>query len=85
VISLFNNAKLTLTSLGRHAKGEAKVKHKINMAWRFLKNEGVQKNSITIYQGIAKTYLSCLSDVKIAIAYLTMSKVNRKKKQVTLK
>jgi len=67
VISLLNNAKLTLTSLGRHAKGPAKVKHKINMTWRFLKNRGVLDDTHTIYGGIAATYLNCLKNLKIAV------------------
>lgn len=67
VLSLLNNAKLTLTSLGRHAKGRAKVKHKINMAWRFLKNRGVSKDSFTIYQGISQSYLNTLTELNIAV------------------
>lgn len=67
VMSLLNNAKLTLTSLGRHAKGRAKVKHKINMAWRFLRNPGIAKDSLTIYEGISATYLSVLNEINIAV------------------
>ena len=67
VKSLLNNAKLTLTSLGRHAKGQAKVKHKINMAWRFLKNPGVAKDSFKIYQGIGSSYLNALTTLNIAV------------------
>lgn len=67
VISLLNNAKLTLTSLGRHAKGPAKVKHKINMAWRFLKNPGIAKDSFTIYQSISASYLTTLTELNIAV------------------
>lgn len=67
VMSLLNNAKLTLTSLGRHAKGPAKVKHKINMAWRFLKNPGIAEDSFSIYKGIATTYLNTLSELNIAV------------------
>ena len=67
VVSLLSNAKLTLTSLGRHAKGPAKVKHKINMAWRFLKNTGVQEEAPMIYKGIASTYLNSLSELNIAV------------------
>lgn len=67
VVSLLNNAKLTLTSLGRHAKGNAKVKHKINMAWRFLKNPGVSQDSFDIYQGISASYLSTLAEFNIAV------------------
>lgn len=67
VMSLLNNAKLTLTSLGRHATGVAKVKHKINMAWRFLSNPGVAADSFTIYEGIAATYLNSLNELKIAV------------------
>lgn len=65
--SLLNNAKLTLTSLGRHAKGQAKVKHKINMAWRFLRNPGIAEDSFTIYQGIGRSYLNTLSELNIAV------------------
>lgn len=67
VMSLLNNAKLTLTSLGRHATGVAKVKHKINMVWRFLSNPGVAADSFTIYEGIAATYLNSLNELKIAV------------------
>jgi len=67
VMSLLNNGKLTLTSLGRHAKGYAKVKHKIHMAWRFLRNPGIAEDRHAIYQGIASTYLKVLRELLIAI------------------
>lgn len=67
VISLLNNAKLTLTSLGRHASGKAKVKHKINMAWRFLSNSGVADDNFRIYKGVAATYLTSLKELRIAV------------------
>jgi len=67
VLSLLNNGKLTLTSLGRHANSSAKVKHKINMAWRFLKNPGVAEDSFAIYQGISASYLNTLTELNIAV------------------
>lgn len=67
VMSLLNNGKLTLTSLGRHATGKAKVKHKINMAWRFLSNVGVADDSFRIYEGVAATYLTGFKELKIAV------------------
>ena len=53
VESLLNHAHLTLTSLGRHAPGQATVKSKIHMAWRFLSNPGVHNDKLAIYRGIA--------------------------------
>jgi hypothetical protein len=67
VESLLNNAELTLTSLGRHQKGKAKVKSKIHMTWRFLRNQGVHEDMLTIYQGFASTYLNYFSQVRIAV------------------
>lgn len=67
VESLLNNAELTLSSLGRHLKGPAKVKHKITMTWRFLNNPGIHKDSLAIYQAFASTYLPTTTELRIGI------------------
>lgn len=65
--SLFNDADLTLRSLGRHLSGKAKVKNKIRMTHRFLNNPGVHQDSFAIYQGLASSYLRSCKEARVAV------------------
>src|ERR1700722_20955667 len=67
VNSLFNDADLTLTSLGRHLSGNATVKNKIRMTHRFLNNSGVHNDRFAIYQGLASSYLKSCNEARIAV------------------
>lgn len=67
VVSLLGGASLTLTSLGRHLQGTAKVKHKINMTWRFLSNHGVYNDSLTIYKNITSAFLPKRASISIGV------------------
>jgi hypothetical protein len=67
VESLLNKAKLTVTSLGRHMKGKAKVKHKIHMTWRFTKNPNVHRDELKIYKASARLYLEGKKDLLISV------------------
>lgn len=51
--SLLSSAKLTLTSLGRHRRGQAHVKHKIKAVDRLLKNNNLYNERVELYQAIA--------------------------------
>ena len=48
--SLLNNGKLTLTSLGRHLSGKAKVKHKIKKIDRLLGNDKIKNERFDFYK-----------------------------------
>jgi hypothetical protein len=54
VITLLSGrACLSLTSLGQNSLGKAKVRHKIKMVWRFLKNPRITEVLPLIYSSIA--------------------------------
>ncbi|HAU1718433.1 TPA: hypothetical protein JBI80_13785 [Legionella pneumophila] len=48
---LSGRAHLSLNSIGRNLPGDAFVKHKINMTWRFLCNKTMQNAHLSIYKG----------------------------------
>lgn len=66
-LSLVHGASLTLTSIGRHLPGAARVKHKIKRVDRFLGNPLVQRDIPDIYQAITQRVISGLSCCIIAV------------------
>ena len=64
---LSGRACLSLTSLGQNRLGKAKVRHKIKMAWRFLKNPRITESMTEIYSSLAKDLLSNLNELIIAV------------------
>lgn len=60
-------ACLSLTSLGQNRLGKAKVRHKIKMVWRFLKNPRITESLPEIYSSLAKGILSDLNELIIAV------------------
>lgn len=67
VESLLASAKLTITSLGRHTKGVAKVKNKIKAVDRLLKNEHLLVECIEYYQMMAKKLIGNLESIDIIV------------------
>lgn len=65
--SLSGQAKLTLTSLGRHTKGPAYVKHKIKAVDRALGNKHLLKERIDFYKAISKKLIGGLIKIDIII------------------
>lgn len=64
---LSGRASLSLTSLGQNRLGKAKVRHKIKMVWRFLKNPRITESLPQIYSSILRDILLCLNELVIAI------------------
>jgi hypothetical protein len=64
---LSGRASLSLTSLGQNRIGKAKVRHKIKMVWRFLKNPLITESMTKIYSSIAQEILSGLDELIIAV------------------
>lgn len=64
---LSGRACLSLTSLGRNRLGKAKVRHKIKMVWRFLKNPRITESMTEIYSSVAQEILSGLNELFIAV------------------
>lgn len=60
-------ACLSLTSLGQNRLGKAKVRHKIKMAWHFLKNPCITESLPEIYSSLAKGISSGLNELIIAV------------------
>jgi len=58
---------LSLTSLGQNRLGKAKVRHKIKMVWRFLKNPLITESMTAIYTSLAKDIVSGLNELIIAV------------------
>lgn len=50
--SLLDSAQLTLTGLGRHLSGASYVKHKIKRVDRWLNNDGLYNDQVTIYKAL---------------------------------
>lgn len=68
-LSLVHGASLTLTSIGRHLPGTAKVKHKIKRVDRFLANPHVQSDIPEIYRAVTQRIISGLSCCIIAVGW----------------
>src|SRR6478609_5679508 len=64
---LSGKAHLSLSSMGRHLPGQADVKHKINMCWRFLSNKKIHGHLPSIYQNLFRPILSELEEIVIAV------------------
>ncbi|HAT1868662.1 IS4 family transposase [Legionella pneumophila] len=64
---LGGQAHLSLSSLGRNLPGQAIVKNKINMCWRFLSNKKVHNLQGAIYKSICTPILSQLNELLIAV------------------
>jgi hypothetical protein len=64
---LSGRACLSLTSLGQNRLGKAKVRHKIKMVWRFLKNPRITEALPRIYSSLAKEILSNVNELIIAV------------------
>lgn len=64
---LSGGASLSLTSLGQNRLGPAKVRHKIKMVWRFLRNPLLIKSIHKIYSSLATEILSDLDELLIAV------------------
>lgn len=58
VMSVLDTGKLTVTSLGRHMPGNAKVKNKIKTADRLLNNRHLQSERAKIYGDIGRYLLT---------------------------
>lgn len=71
--SLLSQATLTLTSLGRHTKGYAHVKHKIKAVDRLLKNYYLHSERLKIYQVIAAKLIGHLNSVDIIVDWSPVS------------
>lgn len=54
---LLNGAKLSLTSIGRHMGGPAKVKHKIKSSYNLLTNGKLHAERFDIYAALSKSLL----------------------------
>lgn len=67
VDSVLGNAKLSLTSLGRHMQGEAKVKNKIKKVDRLFNNIHLNNERMDIYKAIASLVLGCFNTIEILI------------------
>ena len=74
--SLLSNAKLTLTSLGRHTQGHTYVKHKIKAVDRLLKNNHLHAEKIKIYQAITSRIIGHLRTVDIIVDWSPVSTRN---------
>ncbi|HHF0581556.1 TPA: hypothetical protein ACPHXX_003846, partial [Legionella anisa] len=58
---------LSLSSIGRNLPGKAKVKHKINMCWRFLSHKKLSQSQVAIYKSLFKDILRGLNELLIAV------------------
>lgn len=65
--SLLNESQLTLTELGRHLRGSAKVKHKIKRVDRLLSNKHLYNERFDIYQALMDRMLAHLNEAVIII------------------
>ena len=58
---------LSLTQIGRHLPGKARVKHKIKRVDRFIGNEKLHKECTAISAAVARRITACLPQCVIAI------------------
>jgi len=65
--SLLNHGKLTLSSLGRHLKGKAKVKNKIKKIDRLIGNPYVMHERIDYYKTIAINTIGNRKEITIIV------------------
>ena len=67
VESVVHQGKLSLTSIGRHLKGTAKVKHKIKSVDQLLGNEQLMNEREGIYDLLSATLLGGLKEMLVVI------------------
>lgn len=65
--ALMNDAKLTVSSLGQHKNGNAKVKHKIKSVDRLLANERLHKEIPVIYKEFFESVILCAPELFILV------------------
>ena len=65
--SLLNGAKLSLTSIGRHMSGTAKVKHKIKSSYNLLTNGKLHAERIAMYKALSEQLLSGKSEIEVLV------------------
>lgn len=65
--AVLNEAKLTVSSLGQHKNGSAKVKHKIKSVDRLLGNEKLHKEIPIIYKEFFEALLLCTQELFILV------------------
>tara|TARA_R110002073_G_scaffold239640_1_gene401290 strand:- start:65 stop:1252 length:1188 start_codon:yes stop_codon:yes gene_type:complete len=66
-LALLNGSYLTLTSLGEHCQGSAKVKHKIKRVDRWLGNDGLYECLSDGYKTIFNDFLSARKHLDILV------------------
>jgi hypothetical protein len=67
VESLFRGGKLSLTSIGRHMYGTAKVKNKIKTAYYLLSNGAFYGERLGIYRALSQQLLGGLQEVEVLV------------------
>ena len=67
VKSLFRGGKLSLTSIGRHMDGTAKVKNKIKSAYYLLSNGKFYGERLDIYRALSQQLLGGLKEVDVLV------------------
>lgn len=65
--ALMNDAKLTVSSLGQHKNGNAKVKHKIKSVDRLLANKKLHKEIPVIYKEFFESVILCAPELFILV------------------
>jgi len=73
VESLLDRGKLTLTSLGRSAHGEAQVKNKIKAVDRFLGNGIFYSERIEVYKALASKVIGSLKKIDVVVDWSSCS------------
>lgn len=64
---LGGQSHLSLSSIGRHLPGKARVKHKINMCWRLLCNKKIISHQLEIYKSLFTPMLNPLNELIIGV------------------
>lgn len=65
--SILQGGKLSLTSIGRHMQGTAKVKNKIKTAYNLLSNGHLHHERIAIYHSLAQSLLSGKQQIDVLV------------------
>lgn len=65
--SLLNGAKLSLTSIGRHMSGSAKVKHKIKSSYNLLTNGKLHAERFATYKALSEQLLSGKPEIDVLV------------------
>lgn len=75
--SLLQSGNLTLSSLGRHIKGEAKVKNKIKAVDRLLGNSNLQGERKDFYKAIARKAIGSLTEIDVLVDWSPAGKYKK--------